>query len=141
MIFKYPAHRIPYSGAHWEAWSFIDAHFAQFEPYLKEEIARSKSSFFLWGVAWVAKVRGVFSEYAPLFTPEVLARAADNLSADDVPSNASQAVRIFLLLGEQSLPTLRELAAEGDSQEGNFARATIDALGRKRKAFGYLVSK
>jgi hypothetical protein len=141
MIFKVLPNRIPYSSAHWEAWSFIDAHFAQFEPYLKEEIARSESPYLLWAVAWLAKVRGVFAEYAPLFTSEVLHRAAANLAADDQPSNASQAVRLFLLLGDQSLPVLREVASTGDSQARNFATATIDALGGKRKAFGYLVSK
>jgi hypothetical protein len=141
MIFKVPPNRIPYSSAHWEAWSFIDAHFAQFEPYLKEEIARSESPYFLWAVAWLAKVRGVFAEYAPLFTSKVLHRAAANLAADNQPSNASQAVRLFLLLGDQSLPVLREVASTGDSQAKNFATATIDALGGKRKAFGYLVSK
>jgi hypothetical protein len=143
MIFKTPPNQIPYSSAHWEAWSFIDAHFAQFEPYLKEEIARSESPYFLWAVAWLAKVRGVFADYALLFTPEVLRRAAANLAADHEPSNASQAVRLFLLLGDQSLPTLREVAssASESSQEGNLARATIDALAGKRKAFGYLISK
>jgi hypothetical protein len=141
MIFKAPINRIPYSGVHWEAWSFIDAHFAEFEPYLKDEIARSESPFFLWSVAWLAKVRGIFSDYSPLFTPKVLHRAAANLAADDQDSNASQAVRLFLLLGDQSLPALREAASNSDAQASNLARATIDALGGKRKAFGYLVSK
>ncbi|MDP9098831.1 MAG: hypothetical protein M3N48_07545 [Verrucomicrobiota bacterium] len=141
MIFKDPAERLAWSGAHWEAWRYIDDHFPLFEPYVKEEIARSEDPFFLWAAAWLAKQRGILGEYGPLFTTEVLRRAAANLKQDEIGFNASRAVRLFLLLGDQSLPALREVAAGKDPQGSMLAKATIDALGGKRKAFGFLVSK
>jgi hypothetical protein len=141
MIFEDPARRLPFNGAQWEAWIFIDAHFALFDRYLKEEVPRSKSPFFLWGVAWLAKARQILPEYAPLFTEEVLRRVGENLASDHTEYNASQAVRLFLLLGNQSMATLRELGASKDSQTSSLARATMDALAGKRKGFGYLVSK
>jgi hypothetical protein len=140
-IFKAPSGHLAWSGSHWEAWCYIDDHFDLFEPYVKEAIGRSENPFVLWAAAWLAKQRGIMADYAPLFTPEVLHRAAANLREDQFPYNASRAVRLFLLLGDQSLPTLRDAARDGDRQAKMFARATIDALGGKRKAFGYLVSK
>jgi hypothetical protein len=140
-IFKEPLDRLAWSGSHWEAWRYIDDHYQLFESYVKEEIGRSESPFVLWAAAWLAKHRGIMSEYAPLFTPEVLRRAAVSLKQDDIKYNASRAVRLFLLLGDQSLPVLREVARDRDPQAAMLAHATIDALAGKRKAFGYLVSK
>ena len=97
--------------------------------------------FILWATAWVWKRRGILSDYAPLFTPEVLRKAAANLKQDQVRYNASRAVRLFLLLGDRSIPTLREISGAGDPQAAMLAKATIDALGGKRKGFGYLVAK
>jgi len=141
MIFKDPLDRLAWSGAHWEAWRFADDHFQLFEPYVKAEIGTTESTFVLWAAAWIAKRRGILSDYAPLFTPEVLRRAAANLKQDQVRYNASRSVRLFLLLGDQSLPALREISTAGDAQAAMLAKATIDALGGKRKAFGYLVAK
>ncbi len=141
MIFKAPGDRLAWSGAHWEAWRYIDDHFQLFEPYLKTEIGTTDSSFVLWASAWLVKRRGLLGEYAPLFTPEVLRKAASNLKQDQIRYNASRTVRLFLLLGDQSLPALREISAAGDQQASMLAKATIDALGGKRKAFGYLAAK
>src|SRR5437588_582868 len=112
-----------------------------FQPYVKAEVGSTESVFVLWATAWVAKRRGTLNDYAPLFTPEVLRKAAANLKQDQVRYNASRAVRLFLLLGDQSIPTLREVCGAGDPQAAMLAKATIDALGGKRKAFGYLVAK
>jgi hypothetical protein len=141
MIFKDPLDRIAWSGSHWEAWRYMDEHFPLFEPYLKEEIGRTESTFVLWSAAWLAQHRGILADYSPLFTPEVLRRAAVSLRKDNIRYNASRAVRLFLLLGDQSIPALREVSGDADPQAAMFARATVDALGGKRKAFGYLVSK
>jgi hypothetical protein len=141
MIFKDPSDRLAWSGAHWEAWRYIDDHFQLFEPYVKSEIGTTDSVFVLWATAWVAKRRGIMADYAPLFTPDVLRKAAANLKQDQVRYNASRAVRLFLLLGDQSLPALRDMSTAGDPQARMLAKATIDALGGKRKAFGYLVAK
>jgi len=141
MIFKDTLDRLAWSGAPWEAWRYMDEHFELFDPYLKEEIGRTESPFVLWAAAWLAQHRGILGEYGPLFTPEVLRRATVNLRKDQIRYNASRAVRLFLLLGDQSIPALREVAGDADPQAAMFARATIDALGGKRKAFGYLVSK
>ncbi len=141
MIFKDPLDRLAWSGAPWEAWRYIEEHFELFDPYLKEEIGRTESPFVLWAAAWLAKHRGILADYGPLFTPEVLRRATVHLRKDQIRFNASRAVRLFLLLGDQSIPALREVSGDADPQAAMFARATVDALGGKRKAFGYLVSK
>jgi hypothetical protein len=146
---RFVVNRLPEKDTFWwndtETWTYINAHFTSFDPVLKEEIGklgnRPNDMYAVWAIAWLAKKRRVFDQYAPLFTPEVLAKVATNLRSDDRPYNASQAVRLFLLLGDQSLPTLREAARTSDSQGKNLARATIDALAGKRTAFGYLVSK
>jgi hypothetical protein len=140
-IFKDTSDRLAWSGSHWEAWRYMDEHFQLFDPYLKEEIGRTESSFVLWAAAWLAQHRGILGEYVPLFTPEVLRRATVNLRKDQIRYNASRAVRLFLLLGDQSILALREVSGDADPQAAMLARATIDALGGKRKAFGYLVSK
>ena len=141
MIFKDTSGALRWSGAHWEGWRFINDHYELFEPYLKEEIGKTDSVFVMWASAWLAKWRGSFDNYAPLFTPAVLQKAALNLRNDNISYNASQAVRLFLLLGDQSLPTLRDAETSGDAQGRMLAKATIEALAGKRKAFGYLVSK
>jgi hypothetical protein len=128
-----------------EDWEFISKHFKEFDPLLKEQLGktthRAHEMYVRWATAWVAKKLGVFEQYAPLYTPEVLREVAQNLKSDDKGFNASQAVRLFLLLGDQSLPTLREAAKSSDKQAASLARATIDALGGSRKGFGFLASK
>jgi hypothetical protein len=140
-IFKDTLDRLAWSGSHWEAWRYMDDHFELFDSYVKEEIGKTESPFVLWAAAWLAKHRGIMAEYAPLFTPEVLRRATVSLRKDDIRFNASRAVRLYLLLGDQSIPALREVSGDADKQAAMLARATIDALGGKQKAFGYLVSK
>ena len=128
-----------------EDWEFISKHFKEFEPLLKEQLGktshRSHEMYVRWATAWLAKKMGVFDQYAPLYTPAVLKEVAQNLRNDNEKYNASQAVRLFLLLGDQSLPTLREAAKSSDKQAASLARATIDALGGSRKGFGFLASK
>jgi len=130
------------SGAHWEAWPFMNKHFSAFEPLLKEQIGRTKNVFVLWGTAWLFKKRGVLKDYSALFTPAVLDSAVASLRNDQQPYNATHAVRLFLLLGDQSLPTLRKAASSTDQQTRYLAKATIDALTKgSHDAFGYLSSK
>ena len=133
--------RIGADGAHWEAWTFINDHFEAFEPKLKEQIGKTDSVLVLWATAWLLKKRGLLEDNVALFTPAVLARAAANLKNDNIDYNASQAVRLFLLLGDSSLPALRAAAQSPDNQASSLAKATIEALGGSRKAFGYLGSK
>lgn len=127
------------------AWQFVNNHFDQFDPLLREQVIkmsnRPHDMYVLWATAWLAKKRGVFDQYVPLFTPGVLAEVVKNLKDDQESYNASQAVRFFLLLGDQSLPTLREATKSSDNQTASLARATIDALSGKRNAFGFLASK
>jgi hypothetical protein len=133
--------RLCADGAHWEAWKFINDHFAVFEPKLKEQIGKTNSVLVLWGSAWLLKKHGVLQDNVALFTPVVLAKAAESLKTDNIWYNASQAVRLFLLLGDSSLPALRSAAKSTDNQTSSLAKATIDALGGNHKAFGYLGSK
>lgn len=146
---RFVVDRLPEKDTFWwndlETWTYINNHFDAFDPVLKEHVGklgnRPNDMYAVWAIAWLAKRRGVIDQYAPLFTPAVLAKVATNLKNDNKDYNASQAVRLFLLLGDQSLPTLREAVRSSDSQGKNLARATIDALAGKRAAFGYLVSK
>jgi hypothetical protein len=140
-IFKDVSGRLPVSGAAWEAWFFINDHYSQFESYLKDEVGKTDSPFYLWAAAWLAKTRGVMAEYAPLYTPEVLSKVAVNLKNDTEEANASQTVRLYLLLGDQSIPALQGISRSGDAQAVNLSKATIDALKGKRRAFGYLNAK
>ena len=146
---RFVVNRLPERDTFWwndrETWTYINNHFDRFDPVLKEQIgklgSRSNDIYAVWAIAWLAKKRGIFDQYAPLFTPAVLAKVATNLKDDNRAWNASQAVRLFLLLGDQSLPALREALKLSDSQGKHLARATIDALAGKRRAFGYLASK
>jgi hypothetical protein len=126
-------------------WKFIHDHFANFDELLKEEIKKTNGSpeamLKLWAITWLAKKRGVLEEYSGLITPSVLSVAAQNLRNDKVSHNASHAVRFFLLLGDQALPTLEQAAKSSDKQEASLARAIIDALRGQRKAFGFLVTR
>jgi hypothetical protein len=125
--------------AHWEAWQYIDEHFKDFEPLLKDAISRSNSIFVLWGTTWILAKHRALKQNLDLYTSEVLARVASNLKDDDTPFNGSQAVRTFLLLGEHGLPTLQNSARSSDRQMANFSRALIDAIRYgKHEAFGYL---
>jgi len=127
------------SGAHWEAWPFMNKHFSTFESLLKEQIGRTNNVFVLWGTAWLFKKRGLLRANSTLFTPAILDSVAVNLRADNQRYNASHAVRLFLLLGDQSLPTLQKAASSGDRQSRYLATAAIDALTKgSHNAFGYL---
>jgi hypothetical protein len=128
-----------------ENWTYINNHFDVFDSLLREQVPkigkRPNDMYVTWAIAWLAKKRGIFGQYSSLFTPAVLAKVAENLRGDDSRYNASQAVRLFLLFGDQSLPTLRVAVNSSDTQGKRLARATIDALAGKRVAFGYLASK
>ncbi len=143
-IFRGPSegpNRTGADGAHWEAWKFINDHFELFEAGLKEQIGKTDSILVLWQTAWLWKKRGRLQDNIAFFTPAVLTKAAQNLKTDNIWYNASQAVRLFLLLGDSSFPTLRTAAKSSDPQTSSLAKATIDALGGDHKAFGYLGSK
>jgi len=68
----------------------------------------------LWGTAWLFRKRGVLKDYSALFTSAVLDSAVASLRNDQQPCNATHAVRLFSLLGDQSLPTLRKTASSTD---------------------------
>jgi hypothetical protein len=128
-----------------EDWKYINDHFAQFEPSLKELLGKTRGRphgmYVLWCMTWLVKNRHLLEQYSPLYTREVLETGAINLKNDNEGYNASQAVRFFLLLGDKGLPILRETANAPDEQAASLARALIDALGGSREAFGYLGSK
>ncbi len=129
-------------GAHWLAWPFIDKHFDLFEPLLTAQIGKTKDGWTLWCIAWLFKQRGVLEKHMDSFTPGVLAKAGSALRDDGMPYTAGWAIRLFFLLGDASLPTLREVAKSGDAQARSLARATIDAYTKgSHEAFGYLCSK
>jgi hypothetical protein len=124
-----------------DRWEYVDAHFDLFEPVLTAQISTTKDSWMLWATAWLYKKRGIFETKVDLFTPDVLAVAAANLANDQVPWNASGAIRLFLIMGERSVPALRAATRASDAQARYFAKATLDALKGEQRAFGYLGSK
>jgi hypothetical protein len=125
--------------AHWEAWHYIDTHFKDFEPLLKEQISSSNSMYVLWGTTWILSKHQALKQDFDLYTDEVMTRIASNLKDDDIPYNGGQAVRVFLLLGNHGVSTLQKSARSKDWQMASFSRALIDAIQHGRHdAFGYL---
>jgi hypothetical protein len=126
-------------------WRFVYDHFDVFEPLLAEAISKSRNRphdmYLLWATTWVMKKRGQLDRYVSIFTPNVLQAAAVHLRTDNQPSNAGWAVRFFLLLGDRSLETLRNVIRSEDAQARSLASAVIDGLGGSRKAFGYLQAR
>jgi hypothetical protein len=125
--------------AHWEAWNYIDSRFKDFEPLLEDAISHSDSMFVLWGTTWILARHRVLKQKLDVYTSQVMDRIASNLKNDNIPFNASQASRTFLLLGKYSVPTLQQSAHSSDHQMANFSRALIDAIkDGNHEAFGYL---
>jgi hypothetical protein len=125
--------------AHWEAWDYIDTHFKDFEPLLKDAISHSHSMFVLWGTTWMLANHHVLKQNLNLYTDEFMGRIASNLKNDHIAYNAGQAVRIFLLLGKYGIPTLQHSAGSADTQMASLSRALIDAIQYgKHEAFGYM---
>jgi hypothetical protein len=128
--------------AHWEAWDYIDTYFKDFEPLLKDAISHSDSIFVLWGTTWMLAKHHVLNEIHNLYTDEIMGRIVSNLKDDNIPYNAGQAVRIFLLLGKQGIPTLQHSASSSDNQMASLSRALIDAIQYgKHEAFGYISAR
>jgi hypothetical protein len=129
-------------GAHWLAWAYMDKHFELFEPLLAEQVGKTKDGWTLWAIAWLFQERSVLQKHLDLFAPAVLAKAGLALRDDGIRYDAGWATRLFFLLGNASLPTLREVAKSGDVQAKSLARATLDAYTNgSHEAFGYLCSK
>lgn len=128
-----------------EDWIFIEQHFGQFKPLLKQLMCktpgRPHGMYVLWCITWLAKKHSALEEFLPLITPEVWTFAASSLKNDDVDNNAGQAVRFCLILADNGLPTLKETTASSDVQAASLARAIIDALKGSHDAFGFLGSK
>lgn len=135
MLFDRPP---PSSGAIQTIWEYVDAHFDVFEPLLTQQVSITSDPWILWAIAWEFKSRGTLEQKIDLYTPEVMKKAAASLADDDVSYNASQAIRLFLILGDRSAPILKEAAKSHDTQARSFALATLDALKGNHRAFGYL---
>jgi hypothetical protein len=128
-------------GAHHIAWEFIDKHYVLFEPLLKAEVSQTNDIWELWAIAWTFKEHHVLSTNAGLFSNQVLARAVAALKNDRVKYNASEAMRLFLMLSKQSTPIVRAVLNSPDAQQRYLARAFLDALAGSKSAVGYLNAK
>jgi hypothetical protein len=128
-------------GAHHLAWVFIDRHYGLFEPLLKAEVGETTDIWEQWAIAWMFKKHNVLTANASLFTSDVLGRAAAALKNDAIKYNASEAVRLFLMLPKQSTPVVRAVLNSSDSQQRYLARAFLDALRGSKNAVGYLNAK
>ena len=128
-------------GAHHDAWEFIDRHYSLFEPLLKDEIGQTSDVWELWAIAWMFKKHNMLSANAHLYTDEALRLAATALKTDNVRFNASEAMRLFLMLPKQSTPVIRAVSNSSDPQQRYLARAFLDALRGSKNAVGYLNSK
>jgi hypothetical protein len=125
--------------AHWRAWTYIDDHFSEFEPLLRDVISKSDNMFAVWGATWLLAEHGELNKNLGLFSRSVMERIDSNLINDRIRFNASQAVRVFLLLGKYGIPTLQRSAGSSDNQQASLSRALIDAiLHGKHEAFGYI---
>ena len=120
-------------GAHHAAFAFMNLHYALFEQLLKNEILNSDDTWEISAIAVLMNARGALAENAELFTPEVLRKVGRSLKNDKVDYNASEAVRVFLLLGKRTLPVLLELSKSSDVQQASLARALTDYLAKKKK--------
>lgn len=69
------------------------------------------------------------------------ALAAKSLENDNIPYNAGQAVRFYLIIDQPSLPHLQEQKRASDAQARDYASAVIDAMGGNQSAYGYLGSQ
>lgn len=118
---------------HHLAFAFMNEHYALFETLLKHEISDSDDTWEIWSIAALMNARGVLPENVELFTPGVLQKVGRSLKNDKVDYNASEAVRIFLLLGKQTLPVLSELSRSHDTQQASLARALADYIGTGKK--------
>jgi hypothetical protein len=87
------------------------------------------------------KKHNVLSANASLFTSDVLGRAAAALKNDEIRYNASQAMRLFLMLPKQSTPVVREVSNSSDRQQRCLTQAFLDALRGSKNAVGYLNAK
>jgi hypothetical protein len=129
------------SGAQHDAWEFIDRRYNLFEPLLKAEVGQTTDIWELWAIAWMFKKHNVLPVNAHLFTDEVLGLAADALKDDNVAYNASEAMRLFLMLPKQSTPVVRAVSNSSDPQQRYLAQAFLDALHGSKNAVGYLNAK
>jgi hypothetical protein len=120
-------------GAHHRAFGFMNAHYSLFEPLLKAEINDSDDTWEIWSIAALMNARRELAGNAALFTPEVLRKVGRSLKNDHVDYNASEAARLFLLLGKQTLPVLSELSKSHDAQQASLARALVDYIGKGKK--------
>lgn len=120
-------------GPHHIAFGFMNAHYSLFEPLLKSEINSSDDTWEIWSIAALMNARGELAENAALFTAEVLRKGGRSLRNDDVAYNASEAARLFLILGKQTLPVLSELSKSHDTQQASLARALADYIGNGKK--------
>jgi len=127
--------------AHWQAWKFIDKHYAAFKPSLLANLKKTDDMLTIWATAWMLQRKGDLQGELANFTPEMWKRIGLNLNNDDKSYNASQAVRFYLIVGKASVPALEEVMKLGDKQARSLAAATLDAMNGKRAAYGYLGSE
>ena len=129
------------AGAQHDACEFIDRHYNLFEPLLKAEVGETRDIWELWAIAWMFKKHNVLSANAHLYTDQVLGVAVAALKNDNVGYNASEAMRLFLMLPKQSTPIVRAVSDASDSQQRYLARAFLDAIRGSKNAVGYLNAK
>jgi hypothetical protein len=121
------------TGAHHVAFRYMNAHYSLFEQLLKNEISDSGDT---WEISWIAALfnaRGVLAQNADLFTPQVLRKVGPSLKNDKIDYNASEACRLFLLLGKRASPVLFELSHSKDVQQTSLARALADYIDKGTK--------
>lgn len=123
---------------HWLEWSFIDKHYDQFKPLVIDSFQATDDMWFIWGTISLLQKRGELAATLPGFSPHVWDTMGKSLKDDDIPFNASQAVRSYFIIGKDSLPHLQPLLNSGDAQQHDLAAATIDAMGGSHRAYGYL---
>lgn len=94
---------------------------------LEPEIGKGDLQF-LWMVTYVLDAIGTLGETMDCFTPQLLESVTSNLRDDDVPYNATFAIRLCLMLGDKILPYLVAEAERGDLQSRRLSRPLTRAI-------------
>ena len=126
---------------HWQAWRYFNTHYDQFKDLLLENLQTTEDMWCIWGTVCLLEKRGELADTVPRFSPHVWDTIGRSLQADNISYNAGQAIRVYLIIGKDSLPHLAPLAKSSEPQTRDYASATIDAMNGSRRAYGYLGSQ
>lgn len=126
---------------HWRAFRYINVNYASFRQLLLDNLHRTDDMWCIWGTISLLDRHNDLEKEFPKFGKHTWEVISLSLRDDDISYNAGQAVRVFLIIGQPTLPILKELAKSKEEQTGDYASAMIDAMNGSQRAYGYLASQ